>query len=100
VDWHEALLKAEYSFQSEQLGKSFPIPGSSLQSLMIIRSFELDFNSEKPRQQGCCSLMFQKPSLPSDDQVSKKPKLQANLLSVVTSVAMELESVSDENFES
>jgi hypothetical protein len=39
-------------------------------------------------------------SMPGDDQVSKKPKLQANLLSVVTSVAMELESVSDENFES
>jgi len=40
------------------------------------------------------------PSSPSDDQVSKKPKLQANLLSVVASVVTELESVSDENFES
>jgi hypothetical protein len=39
-------------------------------------------------------------SMPSDDQVSKKPKLQANLLSGIASVIEGVASVGNENFES
>jgi hypothetical protein len=39
-------------------------------------------------------------SMPSDDQVSKKPKLQANLLPGIASVNEGVASVGNENFES
>ena len=39
-------------------------------------------------------------SMPGDDQVSKKPKLQANLLPEIASVIEGMASVSNENFES
>jgi len=40
------------------------------------------------------------PSMPSDDQVSKKPKLQANLLPEIAPVIEGVASVGNENFES
>ena len=38
--------------------------------------------------------------MPSDDQVSKKPKLQANLLPEIAPVIEGVASVGNENFES
>jgi hypothetical protein len=40
------------------------------------------------------------PSMPNDDQVSKKPKLQANLLPGIASAIKGVASVGNENFES
>jgi hypothetical protein len=99
LDWHEALLKVEYSFQSEQPSRPFfTIFSQSLTSIQIHQT-RLYWRKALATRLLLAVICFRKPS-PVMTKCPKSQNCRPTYFSVVASVMIGLESVRDENFES